>query len=395
MTAALSDGPLERLLGRLSRLRQVGENQWQAQCPAHDDRTPSLRVSTGSDGRVLVCCHAGCETRAVVEAVGLTLPDLFSVATAVRVSPSVRRRHIYCDGDGTPVYAIERLDHDGQNRFRTVHREGQEWVKGHKSGERFLYRLPELVDTLDGAYEPGKWEPGDPVVWVCEGERDADTAWDDLGVPATTVASRGWAAVDLSVLTGRAVLIVADADAPGVQHAGTAYRALESAGAIFVDEYPEVGGDWVLAPVWEGVKDLTDLVAAIRNDEGFKAETSHLDDHRVALLAKVVEALRPFRQDRGDTRTLGDRTRGFFGQVPGELLVSDAPDLAVRLFALLDTLALSSRIAKVTNKDLERELNKGEKQVAKAIKWLTDAGLVTRVKRGQYRVDNPARQNRR
>jgi hypothetical protein len=28
--------------------------------PAHDDREPSLSVTTGSGGRVLLYCHAGC-----------------------------------------------------------------------------------------------------------------------------------------------------------------------------------------------------------------------------------------------------------------------------------------------------------------------------------------------
>jgi hypothetical protein len=34
---------------------------WMARCPAHDDREPSLSISDGEDGKVLVHCHAGCE----------------------------------------------------------------------------------------------------------------------------------------------------------------------------------------------------------------------------------------------------------------------------------------------------------------------------------------------
>lgn len=41
---------------------------WQARCPAHDDRTPSLSIGAGSDGAPLVHCHAGCEQEAVLEA---------------------------------------------------------------------------------------------------------------------------------------------------------------------------------------------------------------------------------------------------------------------------------------------------------------------------------------
>ena len=33
---------------------------WTVRCPAHDDGTPSLTISTGNDGRTLLKCHAGC-----------------------------------------------------------------------------------------------------------------------------------------------------------------------------------------------------------------------------------------------------------------------------------------------------------------------------------------------
>jgi DNA primase len=39
-----------------------------ARCPVHDDRTPSLSISSGKDGKVLVHCHAGCEQRHLIAA---------------------------------------------------------------------------------------------------------------------------------------------------------------------------------------------------------------------------------------------------------------------------------------------------------------------------------------
>jgi DNA primase len=41
---------------------------WMARCPVHDDRAPSLSISSGKDGKVLVRCHAGCEQRDVITA---------------------------------------------------------------------------------------------------------------------------------------------------------------------------------------------------------------------------------------------------------------------------------------------------------------------------------------
>ena len=40
---------------------------WMACCPVHDDRTPSLSITEGKTGKVLVRCHAGCEQNDVIE----------------------------------------------------------------------------------------------------------------------------------------------------------------------------------------------------------------------------------------------------------------------------------------------------------------------------------------
>src|SRR5215203_4753504 len=52
-------------------------HKFTAKCPAHDDRSPSLSVREGADRRTLLYCHAGCETDAIVTALGLSWADLF------------------------------------------------------------------------------------------------------------------------------------------------------------------------------------------------------------------------------------------------------------------------------------------------------------------------------
>ncbi|MCH9808096.1 MAG: toprim domain-containing protein [Alphaproteobacteria bacterium] len=42
--------------------------EWTAQCPAHEDSTPSLALCDTAEGRVLLYCHAGCEQEAVITA---------------------------------------------------------------------------------------------------------------------------------------------------------------------------------------------------------------------------------------------------------------------------------------------------------------------------------------
>ena len=40
---------------------------WIAHCICHEDKTPSLSISEGSNGAALVHCHAGCPQEAVIE----------------------------------------------------------------------------------------------------------------------------------------------------------------------------------------------------------------------------------------------------------------------------------------------------------------------------------------
>ena len=68
-----------------------------ARCPAHDDKHASLSIGEGNEGKVLLTCHAGCDVGSIVEAVGLTIPDLFPDSTS----------------NGTPSgsFTLEELSH--------------------------------------------------------------------------------------------------------------------------------------------------------------------------------------------------------------------------------------------------------------------------------------------
>lgn len=77
---------IDDFLGRLEGVTQVSGG-WMACCPAHGDTNPSLSVSEGGDGRILVKCHAGCETQAVVDALGLKMRDLMPERSSVAHPP--------------------------------------------------------------------------------------------------------------------------------------------------------------------------------------------------------------------------------------------------------------------------------------------------------------------
>jgi putative DNA primase/helicase len=62
-----------RLIDRvLERVRDARAHNayFMARCATHDDREPSLSISEGEDGRVLLNCFAGCDVNTIVARMG-------------------------------------------------------------------------------------------------------------------------------------------------------------------------------------------------------------------------------------------------------------------------------------------------------------------------------------
>jgi hypothetical protein len=68
------------ILARLHEVRRSGEG-WTARCPGHDDHENSLSIGR-REGKWLLKCHAGCDWRDIVNALGLKPSDLFDQALA-------------------------------------------------------------------------------------------------------------------------------------------------------------------------------------------------------------------------------------------------------------------------------------------------------------------------
>lgn len=177
---------LADLKARLEAVHATGNGSFTARCPAHDDRRNSLSVSEGKDGRALVKCHAGCETPAIVKAMGLRMENLFSKA-----EPPFRLRYKSAAGLTLADYAkakklpedflaqvgVRQRVHEGKPAVRIGYRgpDGSELAVRWRvalEGDRFRWA------SGSKPFLYGLWRLGKPkYVVLVEGESDAQTLW--------------------------------------------------------------------------------------------------------------------------------------------------------------------------------------------------------------------------
>ncbi|MBC8205560.1 MAG: hypothetical protein H8E68_00200 [Kiritimatiellaeota bacterium] len=212
----------------LSRLKNVSKTSkgWSACCPAHDDQSPSLSITEGDDGRILIKCHAGCTTEQVVASLELSLSDLFpdsgtfaflnDVMIAQKAKSTARYRskqpmrqtsfHPYTkEGKAyAGVYRFDPTDGSDGKQYVPVHATPSGGAVGDPPEGWPLYNLEEIQQR-----------PDDPV-YLVEGEKAAD-ALIKIGLLATTSAhgSNGWKKTNWSPLVGRDLIVMPDNDEPG------------------------------------------------------------------------------------------------------------------------------------------------------------------------------------
>jgi hypothetical protein len=228
------DRPITRVLERLKGARRSGSN-YNAKCPAHEDREPSLSIKEGNDGRVLLNCHKGCSTEAVVQALGLQMTDLFPPKPYAEekplADPKARARMVrtydYTDEDGVLLFqACRFVGTDGKKTFRQRRPDPDrpgEWIWSLGETRHVLYRLPEVIEAVAA----GK------TIYVVEGEKDAETLILNGYVATTNPMGAGkWRDEYAEALRGASVVILPDYDEVGAAHAETVANSCKGHGAV-------------------------------------------------------------------------------------------------------------------------------------------------------------------
>lgn len=303
MTAAssLPERPIDRVLAKLKRVRASGSGRWMAECPTHDDGTQSLSVKLGTDGRVLMNCHAKCATAAIVAALGLSMTDLFATPLTKSAAPSpvqsttrtlsLVKSYDYTDASGNLLFqACRFLDSStGKKTFRQRQRsETGAWTYNLDGIDPVLYRLPEVI----GAVESGR------PVFVVEGEKDAD-ALADLGYTATTcpMGAGKWRESMSDVLAKAEVIILPDNDQPGKAHAEQVAASLVAREALVkvvpLPGLPEKGdvSDWLDAG--GDLDALSELIGKTPRWTGDEAQQAHRTRWRLDELLENDSIMRP------------------------------------------------------------------------------------------------------
>lgn len=228
--------PIDRVLAKVKH-KGAGQGKWVAKCPAHDDRMESLSIRVGTDGRVLLKCHAGCGTRDVCGAIGLTMADLFAEGTkreSTGPDPRNRPRMVkswpYTDADGNPLFEAVRYefplepgDVKPKKKFSQRRKVDGEWVYNLDGVTPVLYRLPAVIEAV----AMGR------MVCVTEGEKAADVLV-EAGFCATTnpMGALKWDSSYSKVLAGATVAVFPDNDATGLEHAEMVCKDLALHGCI-------------------------------------------------------------------------------------------------------------------------------------------------------------------
>lgn len=211
---------IREFLSRLHGVKESSKGGWKSLCPAHEDKNPSLSISEGDDGRVLLKCHAGCDPERVLEAVGLSWSDFYDHPTA-----GARRdiTYDYHDEHGNFVYQVVRMVRNGEKTFRQRCPDGAGgWNWSMKGIQRVPYRLPAVIEAV----RANRW------VVIVEGEKDVDrlTAA-DIVATCNPGGANSWRPEFSDWLRGARVAVIPDNDEAGRDHADNVIQSLDGVAA--------------------------------------------------------------------------------------------------------------------------------------------------------------------
>lgn len=203
---------LHELVSHFEGVKRINSTSYQCKCPVHRDEKASLTVSSRGS-RLLLHCHAGCDTKVILEAVGLSFRDLGNYTRPqwrerLEFGQKKKIEAVYDYRDEKGRYLYSKVRFAGKEiRYVTVDEKADTYQYCKPKEFATLYRLPELIRAIRAGYP----------VYLVEGEKDVDTLR-DLGYTATTAGGvNDWKKEYAPYFTGAQVVILPDNDEPGLK----------------------------------------------------------------------------------------------------------------------------------------------------------------------------------
>lgn len=218
---------IRSFLKSFADVKESSKGQYKCKCPAHKDRHASLSIKEDSEtGKILLHCHAGCETTDVLSAVGKTMASIQpDVMAAEPAEPKGWQRNLeaeyrYTEADGTYLYSkLKYRKANGEKYCTFAIIEGDSY-HGNRGGRKpVLYNL----QALNQAIKAGR------RIYIVEGEKDVETL-QKQGMTAVTAGGAGdWKQEFADCFVGASeVVIIADNDKPGREVAKKISRDLRN-----------------------------------------------------------------------------------------------------------------------------------------------------------------------
>ncbi len=269
----------------------------QAKCPCHNDKNASLTISHKGD-KTFLFCHAGCETKDILESVGLKMSDLFDKPLEINeekksaFEKDIEAIYKFYDENGDLAY--EKIRKKGKKFLHRRYIDGEtvwgmeegiytETFPGSKSWsikerpgakkayypgqEQLLYNLPNVIKGIKE----------EQTIFITEGEKDSDSLI-TRGLIATTTsigATKGdlgkkWPSRFNSFFKGANVVLLPDNDEPGkrfMEHIAIELKNI--ANNIKIVELPDLSKKEDITDWLEYGNDIYDLQALVKRTDEF------------------------------------------------------------------------------------------------------------------------------
>ncbi len=280
------------------KIKEDHGNRAKAICPAHPDKEASLSINyDAKENKTLLYCHAGCETKEILERVGLKITDLFdkpmdSESVNKGKGKVIDKVYKYMDKDGSLVCEKVRFipkqfsqrryvkgmtiwgleqgkyyeTYPGSNNYSMKSRDGVKTVE-LEGVEPVLYNLPELMQAVQDGKE----------VYIVEGEKDADNlkTWEITATCNFDGASKSsqkykWRKEYNQYFKGARVVVLHDNDDSGRAHAeAIASNLYEVAEYIKCPELPGLDEKGDISDWQAEGHTKEELIALVENTEAW------------------------------------------------------------------------------------------------------------------------------